>query len=237
MTQETYNVFKSADIRRELYQYCKRVTEYLHKHKVPSLVLLDRAARPLAAGVRECWINTYADQPVPHMYFVNPYGFKTAKDLTKVDILKQIVPGITGEDPPPLPDATRTQEDIQKEFVKSYPQLLHDKSKPVLLFDSCIHSGGTLLPVKNILRQLGFTDVRVGAVEDAPSSASMSLDLFMREEGDQPAGECHPFGHDKLVKKTYNKVHSDRNTDPTAIIRAKQLREEIKHIVRNKGRT
>lgn len=237
MNQEAYRIFDSIESRRELYQYCKRVTDYLHKHNIPSLVLLDRATRPLATGVRECWMSAYADQPVPHIYFMNPYGFKTTKDVTNVDLLKQAMPGITGEDPPLLPDPARTRDAIQKEFTRSYPQLIRDKNKPVLIFDACIHSGRTLSPIKDTLLQLGFKDLRVGTVEDPPARSSISPDLYMREEGDRPAEECRPFGFEQLVKKTYTKVHSERNPDSTALERAKRLREEIRRIVQEKGRT
>lgn len=235
MKQEPYRTFESVQSRRELYQYCKRVTDYLHKHRIPSLILPDRSARPLATGVRECWMNTYADQKLPHIYFINPYGFKTSKDLTDTDLFKQAFPGITGENTPPLPDPNKTRERIQEEFTQHYPQLIHDKNKPVLIFDSCIHSGGTLSSVKDTLRRLGFSDVRIGTVQDAPMNSSVSPDLYIKEDNDVPVGKCHPFGFENLVKKTYDKVHSERNPDPAALKRAQNLREEIKRIVQEKG--
>lgn len=180
-------------------------------------------------------MSTYADQKPPHIYFINPYGFKTSKDLTSVDMLKQALPGITGEDPPPLPDASRTREHIEKEFAQHYPQLMQDKNKPVLIFDSCVHSGGTLSSVKDVFRRLGFADVRIGTVQDAPMKSSVSPDFYIKEEDDTPANECHPFGFEKLVKKTYDKVYSERNPDPIALKQAQNLREEIKRIVQEKG--
>lgn len=231
-----YRFFDTKDTRQELYTHCKRIGDYLHKNRVPSVLFLDRSARPAATGVREYWHAMYADQKLPNMYFINANGLKTKKQITVRDILKQRLQ-TTNEPTTSLPTEDRTSEVIKQEFREAYPQLMRDKDKPLLVFDTCIHSGETVLPVKELLRQLGFKDVRVGTIEDPPTQSVISADFYMREEGDAPAGLCRPFGHESSVHKTYDNVRSTRVNDPQAREQAQALRKEIQRIMQEKGKT
>jgi len=87
-----YEFFPYADERQEVFEYSKKIAEYLREEKVPNLVIIDRSSRPLYIGVREYLKAKYPDEDIANVYFMNPKGFKAREDLKpkKLTILRMI---------------------------------------------------------------------------------------------------------------------------------------------------
>lgn len=115
---------------------------------MPNLVIIDRSSRPLYVGVREYLQSRYPDEQMPDIYFMNPKGFKSKEQMTRSEIQEVILDYISKDDLRETPNQVRSEEEILKEFEDTYKHLMLDKEKPILIFDTCIHSGNSLEPVK-----------------------------------------------------------------------------------------
>lgn len=224
-----YAFFENADERNELVHYCERVTEYLHDNGIADLIIIDRSSRPLYIGVMELWRHKYPGQPMPGIYFMNPKGFKDTDTLTDDDLFDIEEDSAWNEDRLESIGQARASSEIRDELERTYVKLMRDKDKPVLVFDSCIHSGDTLTPVVESLEELDFSDVRIGSVEEAPPRANIHPDFYITDT--RPAKGCYPFDQDKMIEKTFDHVYSYPQRDPALIKRSTQLRKEIKQII------
>jgi hypothetical protein len=226
-----YTFFPDEESRRQLFEYCKGITEYLHEQQVADLVIVDRSARPVYVGVRECWHKMYPDEELPGIFFVNPKGFTPAQKIDFMNVLKDIMKAMSkGDSAAPPADMNRDEYDIQDEFANTYRRLMTDRDKPILLFDTCIHSGGSLKPVKDTLEELGFDDLRIGAVQPADPGSAVRNEFYVSEE--VPKRSCQPFGVDRIVQKTYDHVYSTpTQNDPVTRKISVLLRQDIKRAV------
>ena len=124
----------------------------------------------------------------------------------------------------------RNQDEIIQEFQDTYTKLMEDKDKPVLIFDTCIHSGDSLFSVKRAFDQAGFDDVRVGAVNPSDRASKVKTDFFITRQ--EPEKGCYPFDRDRMIEKTFDHVYSRPTDDPEKRERSVRLRQEIKRIMR-----
>ena len=209
-----YEFFADKESREELFKYCKVIAEYLRDEAVPNMIITDRSARPVYMGVHEYFRLRYPHEPVPSIYFVNPGGFKTREDF---DSFKdsQI--------------SKRKEGDILEEFEHVYKNLVADKDKPVLLFDTCVHTGSTLEPVKRALDLEKFKDVRVGSVNPSDRGSVLKTDFSITRV--VPERGCYPFDRDRMIIKEIDHVFSERTNDEEMRERSARLREEIKRII------
>ena len=131
LSQDNYQNFEFFDYskeRLELFKYSQAVSEYLITNKIPSLVLIDRSARPLYLGVKEYLRSKHPDEKIPNIYFINPKGFKMGnKDLTKREISQITGQCVETEASKNNPIIIRKQRDIIKEFIQTYSRLVKDK--------------------------------------------------------------------------------------------------------------
>lgn len=227
---EPYEFFDYLDERQELFSYSKAVAEYLRSEKVPNLVIIDRSSRPLYVGVKEYLRSKYPDEQMPNIYFMNPKGFKAQEELTP-DEISEIIDdcewkGDIGE----WPDQVRNNAEIKQEFENTYTRLMADKDKPVLIFDSCIHSGGSLEPVKRAFDDSGFSDSRIGSINPPDPDSRVETDFYITTR--RPEKGCYPFDRDRMIEKTFDHVYSRKVTDPRRRERSARLRQEIKMIVK-----
>lgn len=228
-TGSNYEFFDDEKEREELFEYSKTVAEHLRDGKFADLVLIDRSSRPLYVGVMEYWRRKYPKEKMPGIYFMNPKGFKAKEDLSEEEIAQIAMECAMKGDAEEVPQA-RSREEIMKDLEDTYKLLFKDKEKPVLVFDSCIHSGKTLAPVKETLEAAGFTDLEIGSVNPTDSfSAKVKTDFYITSR--RPEKGCYPFDRDRIIEKTFNRVYSQKNADPKARARAIRLREEIKKVM------
>lgn len=120
---------------------------------------------------------------------------------------------------------------IQKEFKKRYSHLDKEKDEPLLLFDTCSHTGGTIRKIKDFLDRLEFNDVKVltANIPDAESGihseASFEKHKFLTS--------CYPFGKDSLVSRDESSVMSNINEMADRGV-SLQIRKEIKSIIKER---
>ncbi len=228
---QNYEFFDYPLERQELFNYSKEIAEYLRVEGISNLVIIDRSSRPLYIGVREYLRSQYPDEEMPNMYFMNPKGFKAKEDLTPEEIEAIIEDCEWKDDAEEQPHQVRTREDIMREFQDTYKRLLSDKENPVLVFDTCIHSGGSLEPVKKVLDELGFSDVRIGAVNPSERGSKVETDFYITTQ--RPEKGCYPFDRDRIIEKTFDHVYSQRTTDSRKREQSIRLRKEIKQIIKD----
>ena len=213
-----YDFFAREVERNELFEYCKKIAEYLHDNEIPSLVIIDRSSRPVYIGVKEYWRFKYPDENPPNIYFMNPSGFKTHKEKNDYRIDN--------------PSELRSEKEVLADFQDVYKKLMADKDKPVLVFDSCIHSGNTLVPVRRAMIKSGFKDLLIGSINPSDFGSSIKTDFYISE--DRPAKGCYPFDRDRMIEKVLYSPHSVRTSNTNDMDHAIRLRREIKRIMEEK---
>lgn len=226
---ERYRFFPYESERRELVQYCASIAEYLKSEDIPNLIVTDRSARPLYVGVMEYLKAKYPDKKQPNIKFMNPKGFKAWDRMTPQELENVAMDAYFKGDAGESTDQARSQEEIVEELQQVYRELMKDKDKPVMVFDTCIHTGKSLKPMIDALEEAGFSDIRVGAVTPSDPGSRVETDFHITEE--VPTKGCYPFDKDRIVEKTFDHVYSRRSPDPDDRKRAAALRKEIRAIV------
>lgn len=226
----SYEFFITPRERDELFNYCAKVAEYLKSEQIANLVIIDRSSRPMYIGVREYWRAKYPEEQMPGMYFMNPKGFKARENLTEDEILSIREDAYWKDDADEAGSKPRSQAEILTELDQTYTELAKNKQKPLLVFDSCLHTGNTLAPVIDTLRVAGYEDVRVGTVSPGDPDAVVNADLYLTTR--IPVKGCYPFDQDRAIEKTFTSVYSQPTIDPQKRQRSSRLRREIRRIVK-----
>jgi hypothetical protein len=224
-----HKFFRYEEERRELFEYSKDVADYVHDNGIADLVIVDRSSRPMYIGVREYWKAKYPDEQMPGMYFLNPKGFKSIEETSASDAVNARLNSEYKEDRVEGIFDQRPEAEIMEELKGVYRALLEDKDKPVLVFDSCLHTGDTLKPVKDTMEEAGFTNLLIGAVNPSDYSAAVRTDYFITTK--QPEKGCYPFDRDRMIEKTFDHVYSAPATDPDRRHKSAELRFEIRNIM------
>jgi hypothetical protein len=225
-----YEFFPSREARQELFEYTRRITDYMRHYDVANLVIPDRSARPLAVSIREYWKTQHPDEALPGMYFVNPKGFYSRERSQDDDIEHAVGDAFWKGDAPVATHQVRPEAEVKAEFAETYRNLMNDKEKPVLVFDTCIHSGRTLGHCVDTMKELGFTQLIVGSVNPSDKGARVQTDMYLTDI--VPDKGCYPFDKDRTVEKTFESVSSSRSARPAARLAGIRLRKEIRNIIR-----
>ncbi len=200
-------IFKKERNLEEIYVFSKEVANYLKSEKIPNLALIDRKARNFYIGIKEYWKLNFPDLKEPNYYFLNPSGFQYQED-----------------------------EAVIEEFAQVYKDLNTAKDQPLLIFDACIHTGASLLPIKEFFNKNGFLDVRFAAIKSRyqEPGAAVTPDLLVGEEilDKGPSRGCSPFGEGTLVEKSTSHIYSEIATDKKKREEAIQSRKEIIEAIR-----
>lgn len=231
----SYKFFHSEQGRKNLYILTKRLCEFMREQGVASLILLDRSARPLYAGVKEYYAQAHPGQASPHIYFMNPLGFKSKEHLHEWDNL-QLMTRFEDGDLDSRIEHLRSKEDIKQEVERAYSQLMRDRHQPVMIFDTCIHSGTTLAPVVSLLKEVGVDDIFTGAGHFNFKGLSLDAVRLVPDMVTHRSGSgigCHPFGLEATVRQTLLHVYSTPEHKADALKMAKQLRDEIRMVVKD----
>ncbi len=225
---QDYRFFDSPEKRKELFDYSKAVAEYLRKERISNLILVDRGARPLYIGVREYLYSKYPEEEIPDIFFVNPRGFKSKEELTPDEIKFLNYKLQLSGDPE---KKVRDQEEIMAEFRNRYRRLMKSKEDPTLIFDTCMHTGKSIKPIKKTLDRLGFSDLRIGLVSPPETGVEIEVDFYITEK--IPEKICYPFDKETIVEKTLTRTSSRKTEDPQGRRKSIFLRKEIRKIIRD----
>ncbi len=194
----------------EVRDFAAKTVEYAHKHAIGAIALVDGSARPFAGPLIRAWDSQYGpSKQRPTISFLNPQGFQ-AKGKTRFGsgfsaLTKSIYKGNRVESP----TQRRTADEIIEDIRLNRPDLYDQREKPLLVMDTCLHSGKSIQPVLARLQEAGFIDVRLGVAHyEAKKAAKCKIvpDLVLGDES--PVKGCYPFGMERLTQKTYRSVTS-----------------------------
>jgi transcriptional regulator with XRE-family HTH domain len=236
--KKNYEYFKHAEQRNDIYQFSKELSNYLHNEKIPNMIMLDRSPRPLWVGIDEYWKIHYKNEPRPNIYFINPDGFdsitraKQQNNLSQKEIfLDHMMFASTGESII-INKAKEIEENTRVQFEQAYSKLEKNKTEPLVVFDNCLHSGRTIIPVIHYLKKYGYEDLRIVIGETSSNRSNIRVDKDFTDK--VKFISCRAFGGDFGVQKDDENVYSsyDENADRSKVISS---REEIRRIVREQG--
>jgi hypothetical protein len=234
-----YQHFDTRAKRQDLLAITKGLSEQAEKYKAKHIILLDRSARPLATALLEYWRLSGNSKSRPEILFLNPDGFSSKSlgiSLIRVGFSSAALS--IGEIRKPLTHSD--ERAMQNSFKSKFPDLFESRHSPVIVFDTCLHTGGTLDSVVQALEKIGFSNLKVGVAskegkfEDTRTRVDFSFDEVRECE------TCLPFGHETLVKKgksivctpvSKGAVAFTDNGDGNARRQGASLRSEIREIV------
>ncbi len=160
---------------------------------------------------------------------MNPKGFNTRENTTPDQAAEIATTSYLKADLDESWINVRYEDDVLAELRETYKQLMKDKDEPLLVFDTCLHTGNSLLPVKQALTQVGFSDVRIGSVNPSDPDSKVKTDFFITKQ--VPTRHCYPFDNDRLIEKTFDHVYSYPTSHSQNRARSIRLRKEIKKII------
>lgn len=103
----------------------------------------------------------------------------------------------------------------KRELQASGSPLMDSQQSRVLVFDCCVHSGGSIDSTKVLLESMGYSDIRTGAFTQSPLDAQSSFALdFVYTDYDNALG-CRPYGIDHGLQNNVG-IHVKRLDDPDA---------------------
>ena len=165
------------NVREDIYQASHNLADYLQAEKIPNVMFLDNSARQAYVGLKEVWKKEQPESPEPHIYFINPKAILDESDFPE----------------------------LEKEFFKKYKNI--NLAEPILLYDVCIHTGATILKIKDFFKYLGFTDIRLAITsvdENFPDEKKDELDLVCLPN--RASLGCNPFSKPTYVKNSNHLV-------------------------------
>lgn len=211
-----YKYFKKKKQRHDVYEFSKELGNYLHSENIPNIVFMDRSSRQAWVGLDEYWKNNFSKDKKPNMYFINPDGF--------------IIESYWDQE-----DAEEQEENIKNQFENIYKKLNEDKDKPLAIFDTCIHTGKTIIPVISFLERNGYSDLRIVIANTKSDQSIIRIDKNLDDNAKKIS--CYPFslgrdssGVDKYDDRVVSSYDEISNRDIVV-----ESRKEIRQIVKNKG--
>lgn len=201
-----------------LYEGCKSISEYAYSEGVDDLMLVDKSARPLWAGIAKYWSLAHPEDKRPSFHFINPASFRSA---------------IQGSRNPNELSQNIANAGIacREELVSSGSSLASRMDKPLMLVDSCLHSGRAVYLTKRVLGKAGFDDIRFGVVKAAmPSGGIINPDVSGTRS--VLAARCiRSDAASVLVLNDENSIYSTVRSEAGAIQLGHELRREIGEII------
>lgn len=232
-----FDYIDSIGGQEDIWRFSKSVAEYVEEEKVPNVVFMDGSAREAFVGIDEYWnLKHKGEQDAPEkpkFLFMNPRGFRNADEFKKK---KYALFGAAGPLSKLPPDTVKKKAEVLEDFQQTFDKLMADKNKPVLLIDTCAHSGRSIRNVKDVLSDAGFTDVRV--ITASPPDKISGIDTVLMPL-QKCHHECYPFSsptEGRLVADTGNVVSgvikfSNKFDAQVARNEARALRREIRKII------
>lgn len=236
-----YEFFGTRALRNQLFAITEQLVNAVREEGAEALVLTDRSARLAHVAFKALWDLQHGDELAPEIFFVNPRGFRPNDTDTLDEHMRVTGTGRHG-DHIDSPKNRRTANQIQQDFATTHAALIEYRNDPVLVFDTCVHTGDQAFHVLDTFRTAGFKDVTFAVASATPIIPGAPLAetskvipdvIFMDSD---PAGYCWPFGKDRTTQKTYASVlaspHSDlaENFDQN-----NRLRLEIRKIIKEEA--
>lgn len=101
-------------------------------------------------------------------------------------------------------EATASHDEIEAMVADSMPELLDRDDDPVTIFDSCLHTGFTVMKIQSVFNRVGVQNTRFGVLTNAENTSSIQPAIIVTE--DLPK-QHYPFGVDySAAANTPNKI-------------------------------
>lgn len=217
----------------ELVQICTRLAKIMHDHAYQAVCFTDRSARPAYLGLKASWAHKYPGEPEPEIFFLNPTGFVdslTAKQRYDKDrtIKEYIVRHAGNRDNAMDADLTppRNVSEIDAEVTSVFGKYIGTDS-PILIFDTCIHDGGTIRPIKKTFDRLGIGNAFC-VVTNRDNESRVKPDYIIING--RPAGGCYPFEHDALTQRHFGSIFAQPSEDSDQREESRRIRTELRTI-------
>lgn len=232
-----YEIFAQPEAREDIVKIGTTIAKYVKDNDIHDVIFADRSARPAYIAAQEAYRQLYPDEQGPNIYFMNPKGFVSVEKIDEdQSLLDNLAVEADRKDDIVEWNNARTKTEIlddvrRYDFVKK--QEKDGKQRRVLLFDTCIHSGDTLLPMRDILEEAGL-EVHVGVTNDRGNRSGFTPDLVVMQDTFRG---CYPFDRDRMVNKTLESVPAKplSKRDPDYREKTKfgrQIRAEVRRAVR-----
>ncbi len=192
---------QKAEWREAIFHITEKLAKYIRKERVKNLILLDRSARPIAIALKAYWKEMGFEEEQPNIYFINPQAI-----------------------PPNITEDNYTK--VSASFNEKFKKLTKDKDAKTLLFDVCMHEGSTMRGVFDFFACQGFSELRVGVIDDDSDFEYLNVDF----SNDFGGHGCYLFGIDKMVQKNGDIV-SERSSSARNREVGRRLRKELIQII------
>ena len=192
--------------RRGVFDACKNTANYALENNISAVAFVDRASRPMWVGLKEYWRGSYS-QDCPKLFFLDPEGFWQTQQCFKGKTSTEVI-------------------------STDLPKLYELKDEPILIVDTCIHSGDTISTLLDSLKKAEFSNIHFGVVHNDNNFSGIVPDLIMLDH--KSKGGCHPFGIFGNVTK-HNSDHLYAKALEHSPVRrsdAVALRKQIRNIIR-----
>lgn len=176
--------------RREghLFEATKALGDYCVSESIDDVVLLDRSARPTWNALWQYLSLAHPEEQKPAIHFMNP---------THLELPDNTSFWTRGLEQRRQNKAIRV---ASEELVATNGRLGANQGSPVLLFDTCSHSGNTLRNASRVLEGAGLQDIRTGVFTSSGLGMfEQNLDLDFSFTSDQSVLGCHPFEVDEAL--------------------------------------
>lgn len=168
-----FNMFNERGERSTIVKLSTALAEYMHENSLPTLLIIDARARASYLPFIHAWRKLYREEKRPDIYFVNPVGTIDQLEGEEGNIYTAV-----------------------EEFLSGHRHLVAKRGKPVMVYDTCVHSGMTVRRVATLLRYADFKDVRLGLVDKSNAHNVEFVPSFVPENN--PYFGCTLFGTSKM---------------------------------------
>ncbi|MEK6899118.1 MAG: hypothetical protein AABW79_03415 [Nanoarchaeota archaeon] len=178
----------------EMVEIVENLVDYLHRHDISNVALVDKAARPAYIGIKRVWDTKYPEAKRPEIYFFNPLAFKSDNSSFFKFLSSRKIIG---------------------ELKRNYKKLIDDKTLPIMVFDTCMHTGRNMSSIVDTLERTGFEEIHTGVVSFVPVVDYHSVNPDFQALDYKPSWGCYPFGEEigwrGLVENCFERFTSSVN--------------------------
>lgn len=209
--------FRQKD--RGIYEGIRTIGEFSRQRDIGSIALIDKSARPLWVGVSEYWKLAYSDELHPDLSFINPAMYR------------HMIEG--SQSPEDLESRMKSAAKVTLEQMDGAGSPLpRELGQPLLLFDSCMHTGRAVHLTKRVLELAGFEDVKVGVIKTTLGKDSPMMPDIYGSSSVLKARCFRSEPENNLVINSQDSIYSQRTELPTTVEEVSGVRRSIRDIVR-----
>jgi hypothetical protein len=137
-----FQVFAEKEERDAIVKASISLAKYTHDNSIPTIVFIDVRGRSGYLPFIHAWRKLYGSEQRPEIYFISPS-----------EMINKVSPGKMNFD------------SVLREFNSRHGYLAARKDRPVMVYDTCMHTGNTMMRVVKLLEAAGFTKIQAGIAE------------------------------------------------------------------------